>query len=292
MPREIAVPGRTKEILEQHGFSFKKSLGQNFLIDRNILDNIVRTAGAGPEDGVLEIGPGIGGLTEHFAKAVKQVEAFEIDGRLLPVLEETMAPYPNVRVWHEDILNVDIREVLTEHMQNVEEVIVTGNLPYYVTTPIIMNLLEQRLPITRMVFMMQKEVAERIAAGPGSKNYGSLSIAAQYFANPVKTMVVPKTVFMPKPNVDSAVVRFDIRERPPVEVEDEAYFFRVVKAAFAQRRKTIWNNLQHNLTGRDQRDELAAALEEAEIDPARRGETLTMEEFARLSSSVKQHHPS
>lgn len=235
----------------------------------------------------MEIGPGIGGLTEHFAKAAKQVEAFEIDGRLLPVLQETMAPYPNVRIWNEDILNVDMRRVLSEDLQDVQEVIVTGNLPYYVTTPIIMNLLEQRLPITRMVFMMQKEVAERIAAEPGSKNYGSLSIAAQYFAEPVKTMIVPKTVFVPKPNVDSAVVRFEIRDTPPVQVEDEAFFFRVIKSAFAQRRKTLWNNLQHNLTGREQREELGAALQEAGIDSGRRGETLTMQEFARLSDSIQ-----
>ncbi|MFD2706380.1 16S rRNA (adenine(1518)-N(6)/adenine(1519)-N(6))-dimethyltransferase RsmA [Salibacterium lacus] len=291
MPREIAVPGRTKEILEHHGFSFKKSLGQNFLMDRNILEKIVLASKAGPEDGVVEIGPGIGGLTEHFAKAAKQVEAFEIDGRLLPVLEETMAPYPNVRIWNEDILNVDIGRVLSENFKHVQDIIITGNLPYYVTTPIIMNLLEQRLPISRMVFMMQKEVAERLAADPGSKDYGSLSIAAQYFADPVKTMVVPKTVFMPKPNVDSAVVRFEIRDTPPVEVEDETFFFRVIKAAFAQRRKTIWNNLQHNLTGRDRREELAAALQEAEVDSGRRGETLTMQEFAHLSTSLKRHLP-
>ncbi|SFM40381.1 16S rRNA (adenine(1518)-N(6)/adenine(1519)-N(6))-dimethyltransferase RsmA [Salibacterium qingdaonense] len=289
MARDIAAPGRTKEILEHHGFSFKKSLGQNFLIDRNILEKIVLTSKAGAEDGVIEIGPGIGGLTEHFAKAAKQVEAFEIDGRLLPVLEETMAPCKNVRIWNEDILNVDIRRVLSENFKNVQDIIVTGNLPYYVTTPIIMNLLEQRLPISRMVFMMQKEVAERLAAEPGSKDYGSLSIAAQYFADPVKTMVVPKTVFIPKPNVDSAVVRFEIRDTPPVEVEDEAFFFRVIKAAFAQRRKTIWNNLQHNLTGRDRREELAAALQEAGIDSGRRGETLTMQEFARLSTFLKRH---
>ncbi|WP_026702351.1 16S rRNA (adenine(1518)-N(6)/adenine(1519)-N(6))-dimethyltransferase RsmA [Salibacterium aidingense] len=289
MPREIAVPSRTKEILEEHGFSFKKSLGQNFLIDRNILEKIVSAAGAGPEDGVIEIGPGIGGLTEQFAKAVKQVEAFEIDGRLIPVLQKTMMPYSNVRIWHEDILKADLEQVLHEYMQEVEDVIVAGNLPYYVTTPIIMKLLEQRLPLSRMVFMMQKEVADRIAADPGSKNYGSLSIAAQYFSIPVKTMIVPKTVFVPKPNVDSAVVRFDLRKSPPVHVEEEAHFFQVVKAAFAQRRKTIWNNLQHNLTGREQREELAAALQEAEIDSGRRGESLTMEEYAKLSEALRKH---
>ncbi|RSL29577.1 16S rRNA (adenine(1518)-N(6)/adenine(1519)-N(6))-dimethyltransferase RsmA [Salibacterium salarium] len=285
MSKEIAMPSRTKEILEKHGFSFKKSLGQNFLIDINILNKIVDAAILSDEDGIIEIGPGIGGLTEQFAKRAKKVEAFEIDGRLIPVLKQTLSPYPNVTVHHEDVLKADVKSVL-ERMEDVDEITVAGNLPYYVTTPIIMKLLEQRLPITRMIFMMQKEVADRIAAAPDSKDYGSLSIAAQYYAYPEKMMTVPKTVFVPKPNVDSAVLRLELRDTPPVYVKNETHFFQVVRASFAQRRKTIWNNLQHNLVGKENRDVLVDALKEADIDPQRRGESMSMEEFARLSNEL------
>ncbi|WP_240377897.1 16S rRNA (adenine(1518)-N(6)/adenine(1519)-N(6))-dimethyltransferase RsmA [Bacillus piscicola] len=286
MPKEIAVPSRTKEILQKYDFSFKKSLGQNFLIDGNILKQIAGAALMGPNDGVIEIGAGIGALTEQLAKTVKQVESFELDGRLLPILDETLAPYPNVTVHHQDILQADIRQVIEEQMKDTDEVAVCGNLPYYVTTPIIMQLLEQRLPIKRIVVMIQKEVAERISASPGTKAYGSLSIAAQYYAEVKTVTIVPKTVFIPRPKVDSAVLQLNLRKEPPCQVDDEEFFFRVIKSSFAQRRKTLWNNLQHNLTGKDKKNILESALANADIDPQRRAETLSMEEFAKLSNHL------
>ncbi|MDQ0300948.1 16S rRNA (adenine1518-N6/adenine1519-N6)-dimethyltransferase [Salibacterium salarium] len=291
MPKEIAMPSRTKEILDEHGFSFKKSLGQNFLIDINILNKIVDAAVLDDEDGVIEIGPGIGGLTEQFAKKAKKVEAFEIDGRLIPVLEQTLSPYSNITIRHQDVLKADVEDAVNKLREDVHHITVAGNLPYYVTTPIIMKLLEKRLPFNQMIFMMQKEVADRIAAAPDSKDYGSLSIAAQYYAYPEKMMIVPKTVFVPKPNVDSAVLRLKLREAPPVQVKDETYFFQVVKASFAQRRKTIWNNLQHNLLGKENRDLLADALKRADIDPQRRGESMSMEEFATISNELLSNQP-
>ncbi|WP_233269592.1 16S rRNA (adenine(1518)-N(6)/adenine(1519)-N(6))-dimethyltransferase RsmA [Alteribacillus sp. YIM 98480] len=286
MIKDIATPGRTKEILEKHGFSFKKSLGQNFLIDVNILNQIAEAAGMSEQDGVIEVGPGIGALTEQFAKRVKQVEAFEIDGRLISILEDTLSPYSNVSIHHEDVLKADVKKVLKEKLQSVKETAIVGNLPYYVTTPILMKLLEQRLPVTRIVVMIQKEVADRIAAKPGSKEYGSLSIAVQYYSKAATVMTVPKTVFVPRPNVESAVLRLEIRDIAPVDVKDEQFFFQVVRASFAQRRKTIWNNLQHNLLGKERKNLLADALEQADIDPKRRGETLSMEEFALLSNQL------
>lgn len=287
MNKDIAVPSRTREILEKYGFSFKKSLGQNFLVDVNILHQIVGATSLGPEDGVLEIGAGIGALTEQFAKTVKQVETFEIDDRLIPILHDTLSPYPHVTVHHQDILKTDVRKLIEEKMTDrTKDIAVAGNLPYYVTTPIIMNLLEQRLPVQRIVVMIQKEVADRISAAPGTKAYGSLSIAAQYYADVSRVTVVPKTVFTPRPKVDSAVLRMELREEPPCYVKDEQFFFRVVRASFAQRRKTLWNNLQHNLIEKSQKELVAHALKEAGIDPGRRGETLSMNEFAVLSNHL------
>ncbi|MFB4165063.1 16S rRNA (adenine(1518)-N(6)/adenine(1519)-N(6))-dimethyltransferase RsmA [Alteribacillus sp. JSM 102045] len=286
MTKDIATPGRTKEILEKHGFSFKKSLGQNFLIDVNILNQIADAAGTNENDGVVEVGPGIGALTEQFAKRVKQVEAFEIDGRLIPILEDTLSPYDNVTIHNEDVLKADVKNVINEKMHDVHEIAVVGNLPYYVTTPILMKLLEQRLPVTRIIVMIQKEVADRIAAKPASKEYGSLSIAVQYYSNASTVTIVPKTVFVPRPKVDSAVLKLEIRKTPPVHVKNEEFFFKVVRASFAQRRKTIWNNLQHNLLGKERKELLAQSLKQAGIEPQRRGETLSMEEFANLSNEL------
>ncbi|SDI11726.1 dimethyladenosine transferase [Alteribacillus persepolensis] len=289
MPKEIATPSKTREILDKYGFSFKKSLGQNFLIDVNILNRIVDAAGMGEADGMMEIGPGIGALTEQCAKRVKQVEAFEIDGRLIPVLEDTLSAYTNVTIHHEDVLKADVETVLQGMRKNVHETAIVGNLPYYVTTPILMKLLEQKLPVARMVVMIQKEVAERIAAKPGSKEYGSLSIAAQYYADARTVMIVPKTVFIPKPKVDSAVLCLELRQSPPVHVKEETFFFQVVRASFAQRRKTIWNNLLNNFVGKDNKEHLAASFEQAKINPQRRGETLSMEEFAELSNVLHEY---
>jgi len=290
MHKDIATPGRTKSILEQFQFTFKKSLGQNFIIDTNILRNIVQVAGANKRAGAIEIGPGIGALTEQLAKTCKKVLAFEIDQRLLPVLGETLAPYDNITIIHEDFLKADVHKAIETHLHDCDELILAANLPYYVTTPIIMKCLEEHLPVRRMTVMMQKEVGERISAKPGSKNYGSLSIAVQYYTDAEVAMIVPKTVFMPQPNVDSCVVKMDLLEKPRVKVEDEGFLFKVVRASFSQRRKTILNNLVNSLeNGKEKREAILASLKGSGIDPTRRGETLTIEEFARLSDELYKY---
>ena len=290
MHKEIATPLRTKAILEKYGFSFKKSLGQNFLIDTNILRRIIDFADLDPEkSGAIEIGPGIGALTEQLAKSSKKVLAFEIDQRLLPILAETLSPYPHVDVVHQDVLKADVSKEIEERFEGIEDIMVVANLPYYVTTPIIMKLLEEQLPIRGIVCMLQKEVADRIAAEPGTKEYGSLSIAIQYYTKAETVMIVPKTVFIPQPNVDSAVIRLIKREKPLVEVIDEAFFFTVTRASFAQRRKTIQNNLVSQLpNGKEKKEAILSALEKAGIDPTRRGETLSIEEFGKLSDELYQ----
>ncbi len=289
MYKDIATPIRTKEILDKYGFSFKKSLGQNFLIDPNILRNIVSHAYLTENSGAIEIGPGIGALTEHLAREAKKVVSFEIDQRLLPVLEDTLSPYDNVKIVHSDILKADVEKVIAEEMPGIEDIMVVANLPYYVTTPILMKLLNDRLPIRGFVVMMQKEVADRITAKPGTKAYGSLSIAIQYYMTAEIAMVVPKTVFMPQPNVDSAVIRLIKHDTPPVEVIDEDFLFEVTRMSFAQRRKTILNNLQNGLMhGKQNKELIVKALEEAGIEPARRGETLSIQEFGKLADLL---HP-
>lgn len=287
MHKDIATPIRTKEILNKYGFSFKKSLGQNFLIDPNILRNIVSHADLTKESGAIEVGPGIGALTEHLARAAKKVVSFEIDQRLLPVLEDTLSPYDNVKIVHSDVLKADVVKVIEEEMPGIKDIMVVANLPYYVTTPILMKLLNDRLPIRGFVVMMQKEVADRISAKPGTKNYGSLSIAIQYYCTAEVAMIVPKTVFMPAPNVDSAVLRLIKHDEPPVKVIDEDFLFEVTRASFVQRRKTILNNLQTALKdGKKNKDAILAALEIAGIDPKRRGETLSIQEFGALADAL------
>ena len=289
MYKDIATPIRTKEILNKYGFSFKKSLGQNFLIDPNILRNIVSHANLTEESGAIEVGPGIGALTEHLARAAKKVVSFEIDQRLLPVLEDTLSPYDNVKIVHSDILKADVVKVIEEEMPGINDIMVVANLPYYVTTPILMKLLNDRLPIRGFVVMMQKEVADRITAKPGTKAYGSLSIAIQYYCTAEVAMIVPKTVFMPQPNVDSAVIRLIKHDKPPVTVISEDFLFEVTRTSFAQRRKTILNNLQAGLQdGKKKKEMIIAALEASGIEPTRRGETLTIEEFGRLADAL---HP-
>jgi 16S rRNA (adenine1518-N6/adenine1519-N6)-dimethyltransferase len=286
MRKDISTPQSTKAILEKHGFTFKKSLGQNFLIDRNILNNIVNAADLTENSGVIEIGPGIGALTEFIARSAKKAVAFEIDQRLLPILEETLEPYPHVEVIHSDVLKADIHKVISEHFEEGQDLMVVANLPYYVTTPIIMKLLQDNLPIRGIVCMIQKEVADRLAASPGTKDYNSLSIAIQYYAT-VETMIkVPKTVFVPAPNVDSSVIKLTLRKEPAVKVKDENFFFTVVRSSFAQRRKTLWNNLISQLIPKDKKEQLQAILDEIGIDPKRRGETLTILEFGKLSDAL------
>lgn len=287
MDKDIATPVRTKEILAKHGFVLKKSLGQNFLIDPNILRNIVTHAGLSEKTGVIEIGPGIGALTEHLARSAGKVVAFEIDGRLLPVLKDTLSPYNNVTVVHQDILEVDLLQVMKDHFADYEDVVVVANLPYYVTTPIIMKFLLGKVPISGMVIMMQKEVADRITAVPGTKAYGSLSIAIQYYMDAEVAMIVPKTVFMPQPNVESAVLHLTRKESAPAKVIDEDFMFVVSRGSFVQRRKTILNNLQSSLPdGKLKKEQILKAFEQVGMDPGRRGETLTIEEFANLSNAL------
>lgn len=290
MYKDIATPIRTKEILDKYGFSFKKSLGQNFLIDPNVLRNIVSHADLTKDSGAIEVGPGIGALTEHLARAAGKVVSFEIDQRLLPVLEDTLSPYDNVKIVHSDILKADVPAVLAEEMPGIRDIMVVANLPYYVTTPILMKLLNDRLPIRGFVVMMQKEVADRISAKPGTKAYGSLSIAIQYYCTAEVAMIVPKTVFMPQPNVDSAVLRLIKHDTPPVTVIDEDFLFEVTRTSFAQRRKTILNNLQNGLQhGKQKKELIIAALQTSGIEPTRRGETLSIGEFGKLADALHPH---
>ncbi|MGB7365458.1 16S rRNA (adenine(1518)-N(6)/adenine(1519)-N(6))-dimethyltransferase RsmA [Carnobacterium jeotgali] len=287
--KDIATPSRTKEIMEKYGFSVKKSLGQNFIVDPNILSNIVAASDIDKNTNVIEVGPGIGALTEHLARASKEVIAFEIDNRLLPVLADTLSPYDNISVVHSDVLKVNLQESLPEMIDLDEPLVVVANLPYYITTPIIMHFLETPVRIDGLTIMMQKEVAERITAAPGSKAYGSLSIAIQYYMEAEVAFIVPKTVFIPQPNVDSAIIKLTRRVTPSVTVNNEKSFFALVRSAFVQRRKTLWNNLLIRYGKEDEtREKLTQALEAANIDPKRRGETLSLAEFALLSDAIDE----
>ncbi|MFC5452659.1 16S rRNA (adenine(1518)-N(6)/adenine(1519)-N(6))-dimethyltransferase RsmA [Paenibacillus aestuarii] len=288
-PEDVATPSKTKEILKRHDLVLKKSLGQNFLIDHNILNKIVSAAELGPDKGALEIGPGIGALTQQLAKLAGRVLAIEIDQRLLPILGETLEPYPHASVVHGDVLKQDLPALFRQHFAGVDGVSVVANLPYYITTPIIMKLLEEKLPLDNIVVMIQKEVADRMAARPGTKDYGSLSIAVQFHCEAELVTIVPRTVFVPQPNVDSAVIRLRVRKAPPVDVADEAFFFEVVQASFVQRRKTIYNNLAARFFSKETKSELEAILLACGIEPQRRGETLSMEEYARLSAALQAH---
>jgi 16S rRNA (adenine1518-N6/adenine1519-N6)-dimethyltransferase len=288
--KEIATPSRTREILKKHGFSFKKSLGQNFLTEPTILRKIVETAAVDQQTNVIEVGPGIGALTEQLAMNAAQVLAFEIDDRLIPVLEETLEPYQNVTVVHQDVLKADLIGTTQSVFKQKLPLKVVANLPYYITTPIMMHFLESDLEVSEMVVMMQKEVADRISAKPGTKAYGSLSIAVQYFMEASIAFIVPKTVFIPQPNVDSAIIKLTKRERPAVEVINEQAFFKLTKASFQLRRKTLWNNLIHYY-GKDDATKawLTTSLAAAEIEPSRRGETLSLAEFAALSNRLEKN---
>ncbi|RLL41692.1 16S rRNA (adenine(1518)-N(6)/adenine(1519)-N(6))-dimethyltransferase RsmA [Oceanobacillus piezotolerans] len=285
MSNFIATPTRTKSILNKYRFAFKKSLGQNFLVDVNILENIIRHAGINKETGVIEIGPGIGALTEQLAIHANKVVAFEIDQRLFPILNDTLAGYDNVSLIHQDILKADVVQAIEEHFGSNHPIHVVANLPYYITTPILMKLVRDKLPVESITVMIQKEVADRMAAKPNTKNYGSLTIALQYYTTAEVVMTVPKTVFMPQPNVDSAILKLTMRETPPVGVDDEEFFFRIVKASFAQRRKTLLNNLKSFLQDAYDKELILDLLDKANIDGKRRGESLSMDEFARLANT-------
>ena len=284
----IADYSVTKAVLERHGFTFKKSFGQNFLTDTNILQKIVDTAEIDDQVNVIEIGPGIGALTEFLAERAAQVMAFEIDHRLVPILADTLRDFDNVTVVNEDILKVD----LAQHIQNFKNpdlpIKVVANLPYYITTPILMHLIESGIPFSEFVVMMQKEVADRISAKPNTKAYGSLSIAVQYYMTAKVAFIVPRTVFVPAPNVDSAILKMVRRPEPAVAVEDEKFFFKVSKASFTHRRKTLWNNLTGYFGKTEEvKEKLTKALDQAGLSPSVRGEALGLEEFASLADALK-----
>lgn len=277
-----------RKIKEKHGFRLSKSLGQNFLTDGNIVNKIIEGAEVSENDLVIEIGPGIGVLTAAVASRAGKVVAVEIDSHLIPILKETLAEYDNISILHRDILKTDLKQVIEEYKEingkPTTGVKVIGNLPYYITTPIIMKILEEGVPIDSITIMLQKEVAERIKSGPGTKAYGALSVAVQYYCTVVGVATVPKEVFMPEPKVDSAVIRLDVRREKAVQLINEAVFFSVVKHGFGQRRKTLLNSLT-GVMGKA-KEEILQILQEAQIDPIRRAETLSIEEFAILSNII------
>ena len=285
----IADYSVTRAVLERHGFTFKKSFGQNFLTDTNILQKIVDTAEIDKNVNVIEIGPGIGALTEFLAENAAEVMAFEIDDRLIPILADTLRDFDNVKVINEDILKSDLQSRIKEFANPDLPIKVVANLPYYITTPILMHLIESKIPFAEFVVMMQKEVADRISAEPNTKAYGSLSIAVQYYMTAKVAFVVPRTVFVPAPNVDSAILKMTRREQPIVQVKDEDFFFRVSKISFVHRRKTLWNNLTSHFGKADEiKAKLEQALEIAEIKPSIRGEALSIAEFAKLADALKE----
>ena len=285
----IADYSVTRAILERHGFTFKKSFGQNFLTDTNILQKIVDTAEVDKNVNVIEIGPGIGALTEFLAESAAQVMAFEIDDRLVPILADTLRDFDNVTVVNQDILKVDLAQYIAEFKNPDLPIKVVANLPYYITTPILMHLIESGIPFSEFVVMMQKEVADRISAQPNTKAYGSLSIAVQYYMTAKVAFIVPRTVFVPAPNVDSAILKMVRREQPAVEVQDEKFFFKVSKASFVHRRKTLWNNLTSYFGKSEEvKTKLERALEKADLAANVRGEALDLVAFARLSDALRE----
>lgn len=284
---EIASKARTRAIMETYGLTFKKSLGQNFLTDLNILKKIVAAAEVGEEDDVIEIGPGIGALTEQLAKSAHQVMALEIDSRLIPVLSETLSPYDNVKIVEQDVLKADLKELIAQNFDGRHKIKLVANLPYYITTPIVMHLLEVDVDFETIVVMMQKEVADRLAAQPGTKDYGSLSVAVQYEMDAKIAFIVPKTVFMPQPKVDSAIIALNRKDEKPDVPVDEPFFKKMVKGIFLHRRKSLWNNLQV-LYGKDPstREKLEHALKNAEIEKSVRAERLSISQMVRLADNL------
>lgn len=279
---KLSNPQRTIEVIKKYEFCFQKKFGQNFLIDGHVLDKIIAGAGVTKDDMVLEIGPGIGTMTQYLAEAAGKVVAVEIDRNLLPILQETLADYDNVKVIHADVLSLDLEKLVQEE-NGGRPIKVVANLPYYITTPIIMVLFEQHVPLANVTVMVQKEVAARMKSGPGSKDYGALSLAVQYYAEPYIVANVPCNCFMPRPNVDSAVIRLTRYEEPPVQVNDEKMLFKIIRASFNQRRKTLQNGLNNSSELNFTKDQIAAAIAEAGFSPSVRGEALTLEQFAKLT---------
>ena len=278
----LGNPQNTIEVLQKYNFVFQKKFGQNFLIDTHVLDKIIGSAEITKDDVVLEIGPGIGTMTQYLACAAKKVIAVEIDKALIPILEDTLSEYENVRVINHDVLKVDIAK-LAEEENGGKPIKVVANLPYYITTPIIMGLFENHVPIKSITVMVQKEVADRMQVGPGTKDYGALSLAVQYYAEPYIVANVPPNCFIPRPAVGSAVIRLTRYQEKPVKVNDSAFMFKIIRASFNQRRKTLQNGLYNSSELRIPKEKTVAALEEMGLTPTIRGEKLSLEEFAKLS---------
>ena len=281
---DLGIPKNTIEVLQKHNFHIQKKYGQNFLVDTNVLKKIVEAAEISKEDCVLEIGPGLGTMTQYLAERAGRVVAVEIDRNLIAILEETLAGYDNVTLINADILKVDINKIVEDN--RVRSVKVVANLPYYITTPIIMGLLESHAPVESITVMVQKEVADRMQVGPGTKDYGALSLAVQYYAKPEIVANVPSNCFIPRPNVDSAVIRLTRHREPPVQVEDEAGLFALIRAAFNQRRKTLVNALGNAPGLGITKEQAAEALERLGFSPAIRGEALTLEQFAQIAAAL------
>ena len=283
MENRLGNPKNTIEVIQKYEFAFQKKFGQNFLIDTHVLDKIIRAAGVTKEDMVLEIGPGIGTMTQCRAEAAGRVVAVEIDSNLIPILKDTLKDYDNITVINEDILKVDIKK-LAEEYNGGRPIKVVANLPYYITTPIIMGLFESEVPIDNITVMVQKEVADRMQTGPGSKDYGALSLAVQYYAEPYIVANVPPNCFIPRPNVGSAVIRLTRHQKPPVEVKDSGLMFRLIRASFNQRRKTLQNGLNNSSELHYSKEQIARAIESLGVPATVRGEALTLEQFARLAN--------
>ena len=279
---ELGNPQNTIEVLQKYRFNFQKKFGQNFLIDTHVLDKIIDASGVTEDDFVLEIGPGIGTMTQYLCERAREVVAVEIDKNLIPILSDTLKNYSNVTVINEDILKLDICKLAEEKNQG-KLIKVVANLPTYITTPIIMGLFESNVPIDNITVMVQKEVADRMQVGPGSKDYGALSLAVQYYAEPYIVANVPPNCFIPRPNVGSAVIRLTRHAKPPVEVKDKDLMFRLIRASFNQRRKTLQNGLSNAQDLSFSKEEIAAAIESLGLSPSVRGETLTLAQFAALS---------
>ncbi len=284
---KLSNPKETIQVLQKHEFQFKKKFGQNFLIDPHVLDKIVDAAQITKDDFVLEIGPGIGTLTQYLCENARQVLAVEIDDKLIPILKETLQPYDNVEVLHGDILKQDIQQIADTYNDG-KPIKVVANLPYYITTPIIMELFESHVPLANVTVMVQKEVADRMKAEPGTKDYGALSLAVQYYAKPYIAAFVPPNCFMPRPNVGSAVIRLDCLARVPVEVHNEKLMFRLIRASFNQRRKTLQNGIANSAELSFTKEQAARAIEQVGFDVRIRGEKLGLEEFARLADGLER----
>ena len=279
----LGIPQNTIEVLQKYNFNFQKKFGQNFLIDTHVLEKIIEESGITKDDFVLEIGPGIGTMTQYLCENAREVAAVEIDKNLIPILADTLSAYDNVEVINDDILKVDINK-LAEEKNGGKPIKVVANLPYYITTPIIMGLFESHVPIDSITIMVQKEVADRMQVGPGTKEYGALSLAVQYYAKPEIVAIVPPNCFMPRPKVGSAVIRLERYEQPPVQVKDEKLMFRLIRASFNQRRKTMTNSVCGCAELGITKEKLIEALEECNLSPTVRGEALTLEQFAKLSN--------